>query len=212
MLPTVMFIVSVVAAYLIGSFPTSFILAKFIKGVDIRQVGSGNAGATNVLRVAGKVPAIITLIVDLLKGVFVATLVAKFFYSFGIDLVYEFYQPFLGLVAVCGHIWSVFLRFKGGKGVATTLGVAIAIAPSALLPSLILWIVVFLLMSYVSLASIIALLAFPLFSALLNQSIYTTIIGAIICLISIFKHRTNIGRLLKGEENKTVLFKQNVKI
>jgi glycerol-3-phosphate acyltransferase PlsY len=202
------FLVSVVLAYLIGSFPTSFLLARAMKGVDIRQVGSKNAGATNVLRTAGKLPALITLLVDILKGVLAVTLVAKFFYSLGIDIVFEFYQGLIGLTVVCGHIWSVFLRFKGGKGVATTLGVALGVTPWALVPTIAIWIIVFWLSSYVSLASIIALMLFPLIVCLRDYNFYTVLFSVAICSLSIYKHRDNMKRLLKGEENKTVIFKR----
>jgi len=206
MLSFVMLVTSIILAYLIGSFPTSFILARMLKGIDIRDVGSGNAGATNVLRSVGKLPALITLVVDTLKGVLVVTFVAGFFYSFDIDLDYDFYRSFLGLVVVCGHIWSVFLKFKGGKGIATTLGVAIGIAPKILVPSAIMWLVVFATTSYVSLASIIALITFPIVASISGVSIYIILLSVILCAISIYKHKSNIGRLIKGEENKTRIF------
>jgi acyl phosphate:glycerol-3-phosphate acyltransferase len=199
---------AIVSAYLIGSFPTSFILAKMMKGIDIRQVGSQNAGATNVLRTVGKLPALITLIVDVLKGVIAVTLLAKFFYAFGVDLVYQFYQGLLGLTVVCGHVWSVFLKFKGGKGVATTLGVGIGITPLALLPTVLLWVAVFVLSHYVSLASIISMISFPLFACSLGYHFYTVLFSVLICSLSIFKHKENIKRLLKGQESKTILFKK----
>ena len=91
-----MFVISVMIGYLIGSFPTSFIMARALKGVDIRQVGSGNAGATNVLRSVGRLPALITLIVDVFKGIFVVTIIANFFYSYTENLDYDFYRSFLG--------------------------------------------------------------------------------------------------------------------
>ncbi len=202
------FAISIVTAYLIGSFPTSFLLARAMKGVDIRQVGSGNAGATNVLRTIGKLPALVTLVVDILKGVLAVTVITNFFYSFGIDLVFEFYQGLMGLTVVCGHIWSVFLRFKGGKGVATTLGVALGITPLALVPTIILWVVVFALSRYVSLASIISLMFFPLVACLLGYNFYTILFGVIICSLSIYKHKDNVKRLLKAEESKTQIFKK----
>ena len=207
MMNVLMFTISVVLGYLIGSFPTSFIMARALKGVDIRQVGSKNAGATNVLRSVGKLPALITLIVDIVKGIFVVTIVANFFYPYIENLDYDFYRSFLGLAAVCGHIWPIWLRFKGGKGVATTLGVAIGLAPIVLLPSLVIWLVIFFTTHYVSLASILALIAFPVIAIAFSQPLYLVLISAVICSISIFKHRSNITRLLKGQENKTILFK-----
>ena len=208
----VMFIVSVILAYLIGSFPTSYILTRTLRGADIRDLGSGNAGATNVLRNVGKLPAIITLVVDILKGFFVVTVFADFFYQFECEtLIRDFYVAFLGLVVICGHIWSIFLKFRGGKGVATTIGVGAGMAPLVFLPSLIIWVVIFALTGYVSLASIISLIAFPIFAALFNAPFYTTIISAVIVMIVIVKHRSNITRLIKGEESKTVVFKKKNK-
>ncbi|MFA6320900.1 MAG: glycerol-3-phosphate 1-O-acyltransferase PlsY [Candidatus Omnitrophota bacterium] len=207
MTAVLMFIASTILGYLIGSFPTSFILARMTKGIDIRQVGSGNAGATNVLRSVGKLPALVTLIVDVAKGVFVVTFIANFFYKYLPEVDYDFYRSFLGLVAVCGHIWPVWLKFKGGKGVATTLGVAIGLAPIVLLPSALIWLVIFFTTNYVSLASILALMAFPVIAIAFGQPLYLILISAVICSISIFKHRENITRLLKGQENKTILFK-----
>lgn len=203
---TILVTVSLALAYLIGSFPTSFILARTLKGIDIRQVGSGNAGATNVLRSVGKLPALITLVVDMAKGALTVTLVANFFYSMEIDLVFEFYQGLVGLAVVCGHIWPVFLRFRGGKGVATTIGVALGITPIAMLPALLIWAAVFYVSGYVSLASIISLVVFPLIACLLGYSFYTVLFSVVICSISVYKHKDNIKRLLKGQESKTKIF------
>jgi len=208
MVSILMLILSILSAYLIGSFPTSFILAKMFKGIDIRDVGSKNAGATNVLRTVGKIPAVITLIVDILKGVFAVTIVANFLYGFIADLDYDFYRCLMGLIVVCGHIWPVFLRFKGGKGIATTLGVAVALAPKILLPSVIVWIAIFSLTNYVSLASILSLISFPIISSMFGGSAYITILSVILCMISSYKHKENIKRLIRGEENKTYLFKK----
>lgn len=206
MVQIIALIFSVLIAYSLGSFPTSFLIAKTLRGTDIRQVGSKNAGATNVLRTVGALPALITLIVDLLKGLAAVTLVTGFFYSFRKDLDYDFYRSFLGFAAICGHIWPVFLNFRGGKGVATTLGVAIGLAPAILLPSFCIWMAVFFLTNYVSLASIIALISFPIIAAIFKASFYIIIFSVAICLVSVYKHKDNIGRLLKGEEHKTRLF------
>ena len=202
MIEILAFLASVLLAYLIGSFPTSFLLTKSLKGIDIRQVGSKNAGATNVLRAAGKIPALITLIIDILKGFLVVAVLAPLLYSSVRDLDYDFYRIFLGLVAVCGHIWPVFLGFKGGKGVATTIGVGLAIAPVPLTVSLFIWTAVFSMTKYVSLSSIISLMIFPILTAILNYSLYTIIFSIVICAIVIYKHKENIRRLLEGKENK----------
>jgi len=114
----------------------------------------------------------------------------------------------MGLTVVCGHIWSVFLRFKGGKGVATTLGVGLGITPLALLPTLLAWVVVFWLSGFVSLASILSLLLFPAVACVIGYNFYTILFAVAICSLSIFKHKDNVKRLLKGEESKTRIFKK----
>lgn len=204
---------SLAAAYVIGSIPTSYIIARRVKGIDIRTAGSGNAGATNVLRVVGKAPAVITLVVDILKGVLVVTVLADLIYPYLADLMrHDLYVGLMALAVVAGHIWSVFLKFKGGKGVATTLGVAIGAAPLALIPSFILWLIVFGMSKYVSLASIIALLSFPIAVTFVSYSFFTVVFSVIICGIGIYKHADNIRRLLKGEEHKTTFAKKEVKV
>lgn len=196
------FLAAAISAYLIGSFPTSYLITRVVSGADIRSSGSGNAGATNVLRTVGKLPALITLIIDIFKGAFAVTIAGDFFYGYGIDLEYDFYRGLLGLIAVSGHIWSVFLKFKGGKGVATTIGVGFALAPNVLWPTMAIWLVVFIMSNYVSLASIMALVAFPIIAAILNTPFYITLFSIVICGISIYRHKENISRLLKGEESK----------
>ena len=207
MTPAAALAVSLLLAYVLGSFPTSYILARIITGGDIRQVGSKNAGATNVLRTVGKLPALITLVIDILTGFIVVTFVTRFFYAMGIDLVYDCYQGLMGLTVVCGHIWPAFLKFRGGKGVATTLGVALGLTPLALIPSFIIWVLVFYLTNYVSLASIMALLLFPLVACILKYPFYIILFSVAICSLSIYKHRDNIRRLLKGQEAKTYILK-----
>lgn len=202
------FIGAFLSAYLIGSIPTGYILTKIFKGIDIRKAGSSNVGATNVFRTAGKIPGLITLIIDVLKGVIVVTVIAGFFYQFLSDIDHDFYLAFLGLSVISGHVWTIFLRFKGGKGVATTIGVLMVIAPKALLFSLIIWVIFFSITKYVSAASIGFNIFLPLFATLLGQSFYTIIFAIIICCISTYKHKDNIKRLLKGEENKTFIWKR----
>lgn len=203
MISAITTILAVVTAYLIGAIPTGFIMAKLSKGIDIRYFGSANVGATNVYRVVGKVPGFITLILDILKGLVVVTVIAGYFYKFADAFDYDFYRSFLGLVAICGHVWPVFLRFKGGKGVAATIGVLIGLAPIALALSLLVWLGVFMLTSYVSLASIIFGVVLPICTAMLNQSFYIVLLTVTICILNTYKHNSNIKRLLKGAEHKT---------
>lgn len=208
MIPFFVFTLSCLAAYLIGSIPTGFLVAKMFAGKDIRSAGSKNVGATNVYRVAGKIPGVLTLVIDIAKGVIVVTLVSSFFYSYLPDVDYIFYRTFLGLIAILGHIYSVFLNFRGGKGVATTIGVTGAIAPLVLLISLVVWLAVFIPTNYVSLGSLAFGIALPVAAVLLDQPFYVAIFCVLICLMNTYKHRDNIKRLLKGEENKTIIFKK----
>ena len=175
MIPFFTFILSVISAYLIGSIPTGFLMTKIFMGADIRNAGSKNVGATNVYRVAGKLPGLLTLIIDIVKGVIVVTVVAEFSYSYLPDVDYIFYKTLLGLIAILGHIWPVFLKFKGGKGVATTIGVTGAIAPPVLFTSLIIWLIVFIPTKYVSLGSLAFGLSLPISALIFNQPFYVVI-------------------------------------
>ncbi|MDP2942608.1 MAG: glycerol-3-phosphate 1-O-acyltransferase PlsY, partial [Candidatus Omnitrophota bacterium] len=145
---------SLVLCYLIGSIPTSYLFAKALKGIDIRQFGSGNVGATNTYRVVGKLPGLLVLIIDILKGLICVTLVAKLFLRLGVAIEPATYGMILGFMAIVGHIWSIFLGFKGGKGVATSAGVFIGVAPDVFLWGLLVWVAVFAWKRYISLASI----------------------------------------------------------
>ncbi len=206
MIPAAATILAALSAYLIGAIPTGFIMARIFKGVDIRNFGSTNVGATNVYRVVGKVPGFITLVLDAMKGLIVVTVIAGYSYKFADSFDYDFYRSLLGLIAICGHVWPVFLGFRGGKGVATTIGVLIGLAPVALSLALLVWLGIFMLTNYVSLASVIFGVVLPIFSALLNQSFYVVILTVTICILNSYKHVSNIKRLLKGEESKTIIF------
>ncbi len=202
-----MIILAVISAYLIGSIPTSFIMTKAARGIDIRNFGSGNVGATNVFRVVGKFPALIVLVIDVSKGILVVTLITDYFYSFSGNIDYISYRAALGFIAICGHIWPVFLKFKGGKGVATTIGVVSVIAPWVFLVAGVIWLIVFLMTNYVSLASLALGAALPVAAAVLNYPFSTIIFFVAICLINSYKHMENIRRLLRGEEGKIIIFK-----
>ncbi len=208
MVPFFVFTLSCLIAYLVGSIPTGFLMTKIFMGSDIRSAGSRNVGATNVYRVAGKVPGLLTLIIDIAKGVIVVTLVAGFFYRYLPDVDLIFYKTLLGLIVILGHIYSLFLKFKGGKGVATTIGVMAAIAPLVLLVSLAVWLIVFIPTNYVSLGSLAFGMALPISALLLDQPFYVVIFCVILCIINTYKHKDNIKRLIKREENKTIVFKK----
>jgi glycerol-3-phosphate acyltransferase PlsY len=182
------------AAYLIGSIPTGLLLGKAY-GIDVRKEGSGNIGATNLYRTVGRKVGIITLIGDCLKGMLPVVLV-KFS-----TLPPEF-AAWVGLAAFCGHVFSVFLKFKGGKGVATALGVFLALAPLAAAIAITLFAGLMFLWRYVSLGSISAAAAMPLAVYFLGESRTVTTVTFIISLIVIVRHHENIGRLLTGNESK----------
>ena len=209
MVPVLSFLLAVLSSYLIGSIPTGFLMTSIFAGVDIRNAGSKNVGATNVYRIAGKLPGMLTLLIDIGKGVLVVTLVARFYYLFIPDIDYVFFTTFLGLIAIFGHIWSVFLKFKGGKGVATTIGVTAMLAPIPLIISLLIWLGIFIPTNYVSLGSLAFGLSLPICAVILNKPFYVVMFCVVICLLNTYKHKDNINRLIKGEENKTKLFNKS---
>jgi glycerol-3-phosphate acyltransferase PlsY len=199
----ILIFVSVLAAYLVGAFPTAYVFGKVLKNIDIRQHGSGNVGATNVFRTIGKIPGIIVLIIDFLKGFLAVTLIPLCLRTIAPEMIIPPYvYILLGAAAIAGHIWTVFLKFKGGKGVATTGGVMAGLAPGILAMCVIVWIVVFSIWRYVSLASIIAATALPVFAAIQGRDISFIIFCAILCFVGVWSHRSNIERLIKGEEKK----------
>lgn len=195
-------IAALILTYLIGSIPTAYIFGRIIKGIDIRNFGSGNVGATNVYRLIGKVPAFIVLFIDALKG-FAPVLLFPAIFNIDKNLLNpELTSILIGVACISGHVWMVFLKFKGGKGVATTSGVMLAIAPKVFLIALIVWVIIFLLFRYVSLASITAAISLPIASLVMNKAFPLVLFSITICFIGTYKHKSNISRLLKGEEKK----------
>lgn len=201
-------IAGILSAYFLGAIPTSFIFSKALKGIDIRQVGSGNVGATNVFRAVGKLPALFVLLIDISKGVVAATLIAKYFYSSNDIFDYISYRALLGYIAICGHVWPVFLGFRGGKGVATIIGATITLAPFVFALSGIAWLIVFFLTNYVSLASIAMAVSLAISAPILNQPFPIIIFTIAACGLSVYKHKDNITRLVRGEERKTFILKK----
>ena len=184
-------------SYLLGSFPSGFLYAKKLKGIDLRFVGSGSTGATNVLRNIGKWPALIVFIIDVLKG-FIAVKIAYFFLSENI------FQVIAGLFAISGHIWPIWLKGKGGKAVATGLGMFLALSWKVGLASFGTFLIVISLTKIVSLSSISAALLLPIYM-FFHIGTFThsfTIFSFIIAVIVILKHRSNIKRILQGKEPK----------
>ena len=197
------YIVSIIVAYFCGAIPIGYIIGK-ARGVDIRTVGSKNIGATNVYRTVGKPWGILAFIGDFLKG-FLPTLAVKFVFD---DLVYL--PLVVGIMTVVGHMFTCFMKFKGGKGVATGFGMLVALLPCVVLSAFAVWVVVMLLSHYISLGSIVAaaylgvVVWIPI--SFMNSPGYHNlpqcIVVTIVALASILKHRTNIQRLLAGNENK----------
>ena len=183
-----------VSAYLLGSIPTGLLLAK-AAGVNIRETGSGNIGATNVYRTLGRKVGIMTLVGDCLKGL-IPVLIAK---QLGL---HEAWIAATGLAAFLGHIYTIFLGFKGGKGVATALGVFLGVSPLSVLVALGVFILVLAKWRYVSLASITAAAAMPLVVALLEPKKLLIAMSLAIAALVIYKHRENIRRLRSGTESK----------
>lgn len=190
-------------AYLLGAIPFGLLVAR-CKGVDIRTVGSKNIGATNVFRSVGKGPGILTFLLDALKGLVpgllfpvVATALTGFQFGQGFAVL-------CGTLAIVGHTWPVYLGFRGGKGVATSLGVVIGLAPSAAGCGVVAWLLVFLTLRYVSLASIVAVFAVTgmAWYFYLEQGVLLPAAFSLLGLLIIWRHRENIRRLREGRENR----------
>ncbi len=183
----------VVISYLIGSIPFGFLLAR-AKGVDIRKQGSGNIGATNVWRNIGLLAGLLVLVLDVLKGV-VCVLLGCLFAGGDVQLL-------TAMAALAGHSWPVFLRFKGGKIVATTLGVFLALDPLVTGLAALVWLVIVALFRFISLGSILAMISLPVFMLIFSRPWEKVLFSVIVAGIAIFKHLPNIKRLLSGTEIK----------
>jgi glycerol-3-phosphate acyltransferase PlsY len=197
-------ILFIVAAYFIGSIPTSVWVGKWFFNKDVRDYGSGNAGATNTVRVLGFGAGIPVLVFDIFKS-WLLVFAAKHWFQWNHEGdVLEYYQIMIGVAAVLGHIYPVYIGFKGGKGVASFAGIALAMFPLSFLSSLFIFLLVVLLTKYVSLGSIITALAFPFILVFVfnNNSLPLMLLGIFASLFIIYTHRKNIVKLWNGTENK----------
>lgn len=201
-MPILSYILTALGAYLLGSIPFGYLAAK-ARGIDIRSVGSGNIGATNAMRVLGKPAGIFVLLMDALKGFAAVGLCTVLAHRVHAGADGETLRVVAGIGAVLGHNYTCWLRFKGGKGIATTAGVYLALAPEAVAVALVVFILAILLTRFVSVGSIAAAIALPAAVWIMQPQNYflgivTTALGA----MAIYKHKSNIQRLLAGTENR----------
>ncbi|MEW9122326.1 MAG: glycerol-3-phosphate 1-O-acyltransferase PlsY [Thermotaleaceae bacterium] len=184
--------IAVIISYLIGNFSTSMLVSRLWANIDIRKFGSGNAGSTNVLRTLGFKPALVTFIGDALKGSFAVWL--------GSRIGTENAALYCGIAVVIGHNWPIFLGFRGGKGIATTIGVGFSIHPLIAFICTVIGIIIVIRTKYVSLGSITAVSLLPILLLFIGFKYF--IFGLILAAMAIFRHRQNIQRLLNGTESK----------
>lgn len=189
------FFVFMTLAFVLGSVPVGQIIAR-IKGLDLRRVGSGNIGATNALRAMGKAPAILTLLGDVMKGA-VAVAAARHLFPGDQALI-----GIIGLSVIAGHVFSIFLGFKGGKGVATGFGVMLVYSPIVAVITLVIWLAVAFITRYSSLGAIAAVLLLPVNLYIFDFNREKLIISVMITLLLMIRHLDNIGRLIKGTESR----------
>ena len=199
-------ITAIITSYLLGSCPTAYIFGRLLKGIDIRDFGSGNVGATNALRVLGKGPGIAVLLLDIFKGLAAVSILGRIFGPKIPGLSREALSVLLGICCIMGHNWTIFLRFKGGKGIATSLGVLIGLAVNLQGLRIVLglaiatWFIAFLLTRIVSLASILSALLLPVYMFLSGQPAILMFSSLILSFFVILRHRPNLNRLLQGKE------------
>lgn len=215
-MPIWSYIVVAIAGYLLGSIPTGFLVAK-ARGIDIRSVGSGNIGATNAMRVLGKPAGILVLLVDAIKGYAACAILCPLIYNEISPHYFGLYVPFrnepvevqtkyyliAGIFAVLGHNYTCWLKFKGGKGIATTAGVYLALTPLAVGVALVVFVFALLMTRYVSVGSISAAIALPATVWILQpHNLFLGIVTTALGVLAIYKHKSNIKRLMQGTENR----------
>lgn len=193
---TIVFIIVLNIVYLIAAIPTGIVLAKVMGYEDVRDKGSGNIGATNVYRVAGKLPGILTLIGDILKGLLPLLAIKLWLEPSALQL------GAASLVAIVGHCYPVYLKFKGGKGVATALGIFLALCPGAVLVAAAIFIVTVAISRFISLGSVLAALSAPVLMLMFGQPQAIFIGSLCISLLIVWRHRSNIRRILDGTETR----------
>lgn len=196
----------IILSYLLGAIPFAYLFGRVYKGIDIRQFGSGNIGATNAFRVLGKIPGSLVLIFDICKGFLSITLIGNLLLKKHLSFSADLTHIVLGISCIAGHNWTIFLKFKGGKGVATSLGVLIGLSlvtPQlwrVFLLTLLIWLSVFLFSHMVSLASLVSSLAFTILTVYFRFSKELVLMSIVLCIFSFLRHQSNILRILQGKE------------
>ncbi len=199
----------IIASYILGAIPNAYIVGKLVKNIDIRTCGSGNVGATNVFRSVGKRWGFLVLFLDMLKGLIAVIVFSRFCSVDFIDI--KSVQCMYGIASVSGHNWTIFLGFKGGKGVATTCGMVLGLFPPALGLSVLVFVIIVAITRYVSLGSIVASSVFPLFVWVFYRAHsgfpFFLVFAVLMVVFIVYRHKANIQRLLQGTENK-ITFKK----
>jgi len=201
-------IIALIASYLLGSLPTAYIFGKILKGIDIRKVGSGNVGATNAMRALGRGPGIIVLLLDIFKGFVAVIFIGDYFSGKPVLWQEQNLRIIMGLCCICGHNWTVFLRFKGGKGIATSfgvlLGLALKIEGLGIVIGILIatWLLVFIIWRIVSLASIVSAIILPASFIFFKQPFLLVVVSIILCIFVLIRHKSNLIRLFKGKEER----------
>lgn len=206
-------ILLIVLSYLIGSIPTSVWISKYLYGIDIRDYGSGNAGATNTYRILGPKTGTFVMVVDILKGVLATSLYLNIPFYLHDELERTNFMIGLGMAAVLGHIFPIWADFRGGKGVATLFGMVLAIQPSVAVCCVAVFLCVLLLTRFISLSSILASIAFAVFILFIfneKETLYRAFAIAV-ALMVMLTHQKNIGRMLRGSESKVPILKHRDK-
>jgi len=199
-------IIALLTSYLIGSLPTAYLFGRILKGIDIRKAGSGNVGATNAMRVLGRGPGITVLLLDILKGFVVVAFLGDYFVAKPVLWQAQNLRIIMGLCCICGHNWTIFLQFKGGKGIATSFGVLLGLALKInglniiIVILIITWITVFFIWRIVSLASIISAVALPISCLFFKEPGLLIAVSLVLCVFVIIRHKNNLDRIFQGKE------------
>jgi len=199
-------ITGIIVSYLIGSIPTAYIFGRLLKGADIRKFGSGNVGATNAMRLLGRPAGISVLLLDVFKGFIAVFFLGNIIAAKVTGISDTAIRLLLGFSCISGHNWTLFLGFKGGKGMATTLGVLLGLAVKVpgiklvFISVILTWLAVFLLSRIVSLASILSTAALPAYMLLFKQPPILVYSSILLCIFIILRHKSNLKRLIQGKE------------